>query len=69
MNQEPNPDFDLETRLSKDNSKVNLQIPVHSASLLDKVKQHSKYFVADGTACAVFYAPIMAATEYLSGME
>lgn len=69
MSKEPDPDLDLEARLSKGSSEINSRVPSHDTSLLDKIKQHSKYFAADGAACAMFYTPIMAATEYLSGLE
>jgi len=56
MGEEPN----LEERLSDSASKQTA-----SLSLLE----HLKYFMVDGTSSAIFYAPIMTATEYYSGME
>ena len=38
-------------------------------SLLDKIKYHAAYFLVDGTSNALFSAPIMAVTEYCSGLE
>ena len=61
MAEEPN----LEERLLENNPKNTDP----NSSLLDKIKYHSKYFVVDGVSYVLFYAPIMTATERLSGMD
>ena len=60
MDQEP----DLEGRLSENGSQA-----ASNQGLLGKISYHSKYFVVDGIAYAAFYAPIMAVTERVSGLE
>lgn len=61
MSQEP----DLEERLAENCS----QPKTINSSLAGKIASHVKYFVVDGTSNALFYIPIMTATESFSGME
>ena len=61
MDKEP----DLEERLLN----TNHIAASTERSLLDKIKYHAAYFLVDGTSNALFSAPIMAVTEYCSGLE
>ncbi|HLD39535.1 MAG TPA: L-alanine exporter AlaE [Candidatus Nanoarchaeia archaeon] len=60
MSQEP----DLEELIEQNNSAEQANL-----SFKEKAVRELKYFVVDGTSSALFYAPIMAATERLSGMD
>ncbi len=60
MNKEPS----LEERLSEDNSQS-----VANPGLRGKIAYHSKCFVVDGSGYALYYAPFMAAAEYLCGVK
>ena len=60
MSQEP----DLEELIEQNNSAEQANL-----SFKEKAVRELKYFVVDGTSAALYYAPFMALTERLSGMN